>query len=342
MASVVPILDVPKLLESARFVALGRATSVGGQACIKVSFVVKPEENTPTGCLPLARLSDTVGTQGKFGFFFLKRGDGVGLAAVSEDHPFVVAAPPEYNRFPAQTGQLPVIAASVASVFTIPTDVAADQRIGLARIGMVVPPPTPDGAPAPDFSTWRPASRTRVAEEVYHDALDALRSIPYEVRRPFLAIVVETGSPSIGRAWATASMLQAGDYSDIQVDLPFLLHPPGDAVLTESLLSLAVEQGRYEVSGSAGPILLRLMQSTSPRIRKASLEVLMERHLPEYSAALAIALHDPDTAIRRRAIYKVCGKTASCDPNDPAAQDNPDGIARLSFSFSELNARPAR
>ncbi|MEJ0046443.1 MAG: hypothetical protein WDN04_10215 [Rhodospirillales bacterium] len=244
MASVVPILDVPKLLESARFVALGRATSVGGQACIKVSFVVKPEENTPTGCLPLARLSDTVGTQGKFGFFFLKRGDGVGLAAVSEDHPFVVAAPPEYNRFPSAD-----------------RPAARDRRF--RRVGLHDPDRCRRGpahrtgpdwhgwfrrrhltVPRPQtFSTWRPASRTRVAEEVY--TMPSTHCVRFHTRSGgrSLRSSSRTGSPSIGRAWATASMLQAGDYSDIQVDLPFLLHPPGDAVLTESLLSLSGRTG---------------------------------------------------------------------------------------------------
>ena len=265
-----------------------------------------------------------------YGIFFFRNVAGH-LEFADPDVPKLVAAPPGFERFGRQTSPFGQMAAAIVSVFSIPPDAAINPELGLASLSLGVPGPR---------GNFQRATPLRAAEQVYIDAMIALRSIPFSVKQPFLADILDSNGPLYGRLWAYATLLRSGDTSRLESVTAYLLHPSEQAQATNEVLKQVLQANIYE--DDMAPFFARILASTNQSIREGAVVQLGGFRSSVALTALEVALHDEDPQVRQYALGAVCQHVHVCGQTplkDLAQRQNIPPIANAYRQWLNASAR---
>jgi hypothetical protein len=335
LAAPVPTPNVPALIGDSDVIVTGRLPGSPGQPG-KLALPTLHVDRAIKGAafkdakLGLDSRQYGMGPFPIYGIFFL-RGTSPALLRADPKVGSLVAAPPGFEMFGEQPKALNEIAAELVSVFAIPADVAADPRLGLAHLGMIVTVPHGRNRSGRDIVKWERASPLRIAEDVYVRAWDPLRSIPDDVKRPFLLKIIDSNGPIYGRLSAYATLLWSGDTSRLTVATAYLLHPSEQARATNDMLKLALHLYPFPESDAA--FFVNILASSNEGIRESAAYQLSMMHSVAALRAMEVALRDEDPDVRQSALAAICPHVHVCGDEDKSGRRTPKNIQVVADAF---------
>jgi hypothetical protein len=314
VANPMPAIDVPAMASAADLIVVGRANGVEVQndvsktVSVYVDHVLKGGETNPPKVLRL-RLDVSLGlpsvSERQYGIFFLRRAtEGGKYIAVDPFHPVVVASPARNANTPGSIDLLGGLAREFVQVFTAPPASLLNSQTGIQHLVV--------GEPVAQL------------QEIYRNAAEAIRSIPYDAAGAELRRAAESGNVT-ARLWSLNCLFFMGDSDDLEaLKLKYLdsvksilIKPEPD--VAPAVLSLADSMEGHLKSPNAVPTLAALLLSSEVAVRRAAASVLGDIATQATIAPLAkIALNDPDQRVR---YYAVLGLATATETGEAPALD---------------------
>lgn len=340
-----PILNVVDMVNSADLIVVGSwAEGVPPlqhnlHALIHVDRVLKGVLPRYTTVIDLGAIPESTHMPPTYRMFMLHaRGANYELA----DHGYtnLVASPIQALPSCIKADPIHNVACELTNVLMLPERTAINRAIGLVgqirAVGVVV---GYDVEGEPVIKTQAP-SDLWLAEDVYDRALEALKSIPFDVSQQYLRTAMDKErNIGAGRPFALACLIEGGDLSEVAGNMKDLMNPRKEASVTNGDLVRAIE-GVPDVDGLEA-FLGTLMTSTNRDIREGAAERLAVIDTPSATRRLEIGLNDPDFSVRQKIVLYICGNTNICELEDAKRLAQPENIPKLREALHHWVAQQA-
>jgi hypothetical protein len=298
---------------------------------IRVDRTLKGRLAPDVRVVDIGALPDNTNTPPIYGMFMLQAHEG-GYRLSRDGYTNLVASPIQALSVCDAVDAIHTVACELVNVLMLPERIATDRGVGLVRSIMsvdVVVGYDKDGNP---ISKTEPPSDIRLAEDVYDRALEALYSIPFDVRAPYLLRALDKERHiGAGRPYVLASLIAGGDLFDGSRYMEDFLHPREEARVTEVDLKLAIE--RIPRTPGLEDFLKALMKSSNRDVRSGTAERLAVMGTPSAVQALQPGLDDVDFGVRKEVVEHICGHTGICDFDQASRLALPSNIPQMKESL---------